>query len=258
MFENTPSHVQQQYADKTLNWCSSDSEERFNTNLERIETLRLLGSNGWIDSDHPRTKLTYKFNSQGFRSREINLDSQGIAVFGCSFTAGIGLPDYELYHYYLGNQIKLPVDNFGVLGASNGLMFRLAQYWLPVLKPHAVVLQTTFKERFEIVNQDNVSNVMSPQWKEITTQSAFRNWWFTDTNSIVDQQRNELAIRHLCHQLDIPIFVIDVEDFRNPVNGLSRDLDHSGPLNHQQVADNLCEQIHAHARFHVLKDIIPQ
>jgi hypothetical protein len=74
MFENTPSHVQQQYAGKTLNWCSSDSEERFNTNLERIETLRLLGSNGWIDSDHPRTKLTYEFNSQGFRSREINLD----------------------------------------------------------------------------------------------------------------------------------------------------------------------------------------
>lgn len=257
MFENTPSHVQQQYAGKTLNWCSSDSEERFTANLNSLDTLRLLGSNGWIDSDHPRTKLTYEFNSQGFRSREINVDTRGIAVFGCSFTTGIGLPAYELYHYYLGLQIKLPVDNFGVLGASNGLMFRLAQYWLPVLKPHLVVLQTTFKERFEIINQDNVSNVMSPQWKEITNQSVFRNWWFTDTNSIVDQQRNKLAIQHLCHQLDIPIFVIDVEDFRNPVNGLSRDLDHSGPLNHQQVADQLCEQIHAHARFRVLKDIIP-
>ena len=97
---------------------------------------------------------------------------------------------------------------------------------------------------------------MSPQWEEASTQQVFRNWWFTDANSIADKQRNELAMRYLCHELDIPIFVIDVEDFRNPVLGLSRDLDHSGPQNHHLMAENLKKQIYAHARNHALTDII--
>jgi hypothetical protein len=258
MFENTPCHVQQQYAGKTLNWCSSDSEEKFTANLKDKDKNKLLDLNGWGQkNDHVRTQLTYEFNTQGFRSRDIDILHPGFAVLGCSFTMGIGLPNYELYHEHLAKELRLPTDNFGVLGASNGLMFRIAQHWLPIVRPHFVILQTTFKERFEIINQYNVSTVMSPQWEEASTQQVFRDWWFTDVNSIADKQRNEMAIRHLCHTLDIPIFVIDVEDFRNPVLGLSRDLDHPGPRNHHLVAENLSSQIHAHPRFGVLKSLIP-
>jgi hypothetical protein len=128
---------------------------------------------------------------------------------------------------------------------------------LSVAKPKFVILQTTFKERFEIINQYDVSTVMSPQFDEATTQEVFRNWWFTDANSIADRDRNEMAIRYLCHQLDIPIFVIDVEDFRNPVAGLARDLTHSGPRNHQQVAELLYDQIRAHPYFSILKCLLP-
>jgi hypothetical protein len=255
MFENTPDHLQKQFANKTLLWCGSDSKENFTSNIKDTHNNKLLDLNGWINSSHARTKFTYEFNSHGFRSREINLSHPGFAVFGCSFTFGIGLPNYELYHTYINHAIKIPVDNFGVLGASNGLMFRLAQYWLPIIKPHFVILQTTFKERLEIINQFNVSNIMSPQWEEISTQEFFRNWWFTDANSIADSQRNKLAIRHLCHELDIPIFVVDVEDFTNPQQGRARDLEHPGPQSHQKVASTLVEQIHAHPRFRALKDL---
>ena len=258
MFENAPCHVQQQHAGKTLSWCSSDSEDDYKKHLTDKDKNRLLESNGWGQSnDHIRTRLTYEFNSEGFRSREIDPAAPGFAVFGCSFTVGIGLPEYELYHYHLGKKLKLPVDNFGVLGASNGLIFRIAQYWLSVAKPKFVILQTTFKERFEIINQYNVSTVMSPQFDEATTQEVFRNWWFTDANSIADRDRSELAIRHLCHMLDIPIFAIDVEDFRNPVHGLARDLTHSGPRNHHQVADLLYDQIRIHPRFSILTCLLP-
>ena len=255
MIETIPSHVQQQYAGETLQWCSSDSEENYKKHLKDKHTKNLLALNGWLE-DHSRfADVKYTFNSAGFRSREIDTDNPGFAVFGCSFTAGIGLIENELYHHHIGKELKLSVDNFGVLGASNGLIFRIAQYWLPIVKPKFVILQTTFKERFEVINQDNVSNVMSPQWKEITNQPVFRNWWFTDANSIADKQRNELAIRYLCHTLDIPIFVIDVEDFRNPVLGLSRDLDHSGPTNHTKVAEKLCNCIYKHPRFEILKHL---
>lgn len=239
MFENLPSHVQQQYANKTLNWCSSDSEEEYRRNLKNSQQHKLLLENGWVDQD-----ITYSFNSYGFRSRAINTTNPGFAVFGCSFTMGIGLPLWDLYHVRLSKEISIPVDNFGVLGASNGLMFRLAHYWLPVVKPKFVILQTTFKERFEIINQYGVSTVMSPAFSQTaTTQEVFKNWWYTDANSIADQQRNELAIRYICHALDIPIIVIDIEDFRNPMLGLSRELTHSGPLTHRRVCTQLCEQL---------------
>ena len=258
MFEHAPCHVQQQHAGKTLSWCSSDSEEDYKKHLKDKDKNKLLEVNGWGQTNnHVRTQLTYAFNSQGFRSREINVNDPGFAVFGCSFTAGIGLPDYETYYYYLGKDLKLPVDNFGVLGASNGLIFRLAQYWLPIVRPRFVVLQTTFKERFEIINQYNISTVMTPNWESVATQETFQNWWFTDANSIADKQRNELAIRYLCYTLDIPIFVIDVEDFRNPVDGLSRDLTHSGMRNHQKVTVHLREAVESHPRFEILKCLIP-
>ena len=217
---------------------------------------KLLEMNNWLDVEQ-NSKLTYNFNSQGFRSREITTEHRGFAVFGCSFTMGIGLPYDELYHEQLAKELKLPADNFGVNGASNGLMFRIAQYWLPIIRPHFVIVQTTFKERFEIIDQYNLSLVMSPQWEEAPTQQVFRNWWFTDANSIADKQRNELAIRYLCHELDIPIFVIDEEDFRNPQLGLARDIEHPGLPSHQRVANSLVEQIYAYSRNHALKYIIP-
>jgi hypothetical protein len=256
MFENTPSHVQQEYAGQTLLWCSSDSKERFAANLKNDHTKKLLEMNTWLNA-RQNSRLTYNFNSEGFRSREITTERRGFAVFGCSFTTGVGLPYNELYHKHIECELRLPADNFGVLGASNGLMFRIAQYWLPIVRPHFVIVQTTFAERFEIINQYNASTVMSPQWEEAATQHVFRNWWLTDANSIVDKQRNILAMRYLCHELDIPIFVIDVEDFRNPMLGLSRDLDHSGPNNHHLVAENLIKQICAHPRFRVLNHLLP-
>ena len=248
--------MQQRYAGQTLLWCSSDSKERFNANLKNDHTKKLLEMNNWLDVEQ-NSKLTYNFNSQGFRSREITTEHRGFAVFGCSFTMGLGLPYDELYHEQLAKELKLPADNFGVNGASNGLMFRIAQYWLPIVRPHFVIVQTTFKERFEIINQYNVSTVMSPQWEEVSTQQVFRNWWFTDANSIADKQRNELAIRYLCHKLDIPIFVIDEKDFTNPQLGLARDIEHPGLPSHQRVANSLVEQIYAYSRNHALKYIIP-
>ena len=239
MFEHAPCHVQQQHAGKTLLWCSIDSEQEYNKNLKNTRQRELLAQNGWIDH-----KIEYQYNAQGFRSREINLAQPGFAVFGCSFTQGLGLPVDELYHERISKELSLPVDNFGVFGASNGLAFRLAHYWLPIIKPKFVILQTTFRERFEIINQHNVSTVMSPAFPQVATvQEVFRDWWFTDANSIADKQRNELAIQQVCHQLDIPVLVIDVEDFRNPVLGLSRDLTHPGPPSHHRVHAQIIDHL---------------
>lgn len=247
MFEHVPSHVQQEYAGKTLLWCSSDSEQDYFENLKNNQRHELLLHNGWIDR-----KIEYQFNAQGFRSREIDLTRPGFAVFGCSFTQGLGLPIWDLYHNRISKELGIPVDNFGVLGASNGLIFRLAYYWLPIIKPRFVILQTTFRERFEIINQHNVSTVMSPAFPQsASVQEVFQNWWFTDDNSIADKQRNELAIQQVCHRLGIPVHVIDVEDFRNPVLGLSRDLTHPGPPSHHRVHAQIIDHLKHIKDMHV-------
>jgi hypothetical protein len=92
---------------------------------------------------------------------------------------------------------------------------------------------------------------MSPAFSQAATvQEVFRDWWFTDANSIADKQRNELAIQQVCHQLDIPVLVIDVEDFRNPVLGLSRDLTHPGPPSHHRVHAKIIDHLRSIKDIH--------
>ena len=257
MFENTPNHEQKGYANKTLHWFSSDSENAYNENLK--SNLEMLVKNNWT-SDDALTRVSYKFNANGFRSREIDVNNPGIAVFGCSFTTGVGLPAHELYHYYIGKELNLPVDNFGVQGASNGVAFRLAQHWLPILKPKIVILQTTFADRLEIINKDNQSVVVTPMavslHNRVSYHSLYQQWCLNDANGIIDKQKSELAIRYLCHSLNIPVFVVDVSDFTisslGPLHQFGRDLMHPGVTINRYIGLNLIEKILEHT---TLKDL---
>jgi hypothetical protein len=248
MFENTPSHEQKEFANTTLYWFSTDSKDEYEKNLKH--NTESLVTNNWLVED-VQTSIPYTFNAEGFRSREINVNDPGIAVFGCSFTAGVGLPMDKVYHYYIGKELNLPVDNFGVLGSSNATSFRIAQYWLPMLRPKIVILQTTFADRFEIINENSQSVVLAPLainlHNRIPYYQLYRQWILNDANGIFDKQKNELAIRYLCHTLDIPIFVVDVNDFTadksSPIFLQARDLMHPGVQPNQLVGLQLTENI---------------
>lgn len=60
----------------------------------------------------------YYFNKLGFRFSDDIPDSIDMGAFGCSFTAGLGLPDSYLWHNVLATELKLTSLNFGVSGAS--------------------------------------------------------------------------------------------------------------------------------------------
>ena len=60
----------------------------------------------------------YYFNKFGFRFPDEIPDSIEIGAFGCSFTAGLGLPDNNLWHSLLASELQLTSLNFGVSGAS--------------------------------------------------------------------------------------------------------------------------------------------
>ena len=228
-----------------------DSEDEYHKNLKHNHEM--LVKHHWA-GDIVLPSISYTFNTDGFRSREITVNDPGIAVFGCSYTTGVGLPWDKLYHYYIGQELNLPVDNFGVAGASNGVAFRLAQYWLPVLKPKIVILQTTFADRFEVVSNDNHSIVITPHAVDLWNRAAYRSfyqlWSLNEINGITDKQKTEFAIRYLCHTLGIPIFVVDVDDFKvdssqqfGPLHYKARDLMHPGIPTNQRVGLQLIEKI---------------
>lgn len=59
----------------------------------------------------------YRINDLGFRFEEVKQEID-LAVFGCSFTFGVGLPVSMLWHNILSEKLKFSCLNFGVPGSS--------------------------------------------------------------------------------------------------------------------------------------------
>jgi hypothetical protein len=62
-------------------------------------------------------QFDYMINHLGFRNTEIPKETD-IAVFGCSFTFGLGLPIEMIWHTILADRLNTKVANYGVPGAS--------------------------------------------------------------------------------------------------------------------------------------------
>ena len=65
----------------------------------------------------PHEPFTYVINQHGFRFEEIPTETD-LAVFGCSFTFGLGLPNEMLWHNILAKELNLSCLNFGMCGSS--------------------------------------------------------------------------------------------------------------------------------------------
>ena len=224
---------QQQYRDQLLSWVEYDTEAGYQKNISESPSRKLMIANGWFD-----TPVEYAFNSEGFRSAEF--DTAGILVIGCNYTFGTGLPIENIYHTYIGNELQIPINNLGVINASNGLMFRLAHHYIPKIMPCMVILQQTHADRLEVLNQFDQSMVYDPaDTNDVLGREIFANWWFSKSNGMLDKQRNFMAIKGICHDVAVPLITIDIEDFRNPVNGFARNLTDPGPMSHQAVAEKV-------------------
>jgi hypothetical protein len=62
-------------------------------------------------------QFDYVVNKHGFRFEETPAETD-LAVFGCSFTFGMGLPNEMLWHNILAKEMNTSCLNFGMCGAS--------------------------------------------------------------------------------------------------------------------------------------------
>ena len=227
-----PNHHHKKYANQELLWYPYDDVETYNKNLiERHEDLVRLG---WLD----RT-ITYKFNSNGFRSAEFQEGS--IVYLGCSITFGIGLPLENIFPSLVSDKLELHCCNLAVSGSSNDTAFRLAEYWLSRIKPKMVILMSPDSSRIELVGKEIINYRPSSSTSHMI---YYQRWLMDNENARLNQLKNSLAIEQICNSMGIKFLMFTIEnDFCFIENDLARDLSHPGLASHAKMADLILDRI---------------
>lgn len=238
---NTPPYHQplDYYGNKTYDWFPSDSEESYQRMNQDPRHREYFKQKGW---DQPGA-ITYKFNSHAFRSEEFDPDANNLVTLGCSFTMGVGLPVQDVWPSRLGQTLNLRVCNFGWGGYAADSCFRLADYWIPQLKPRLVVLLNPPRGRMEIVIDDRPgrADVIMPG----TQNDMFlKRWLSVDANARLNNKKNSLAIQAICQQLNIPFLSYEADMWMSGSREdleYARDFMHSGPRGHEILTKRIID-----------------
>jgi hypothetical protein len=243
-----PFHFGQALANQTLEWLPTDSKENYKQLIQDPVHLEYFKCHGWTQPN----AILYKINSQGFRCDEFEPDQSCMIALGCSYTMGIGLPVECLWSTILGKKLNLKVYNLAWGGFSADTCYRLARYWIPILRPQLIGMLTPPKTRIElIVNQDNCSfiEIFTPADKSnyfCNTDMFLKHWWVNDQNSVINNEKNTLAIQQLAVQYGAKFVSLraDEEMSRSREElGYARDHMHAGPKGHELVANKMLTEL---------------
>lgn len=83
----------------------------------------MLGKTWW--HNYPVQNFVYSFNSQGFRSSEIDTRKKVFIALGDSFTMNLGGPIENSWPSILSKYLNMPVINLGVNGIGNDAIYKL-------------------------------------------------------------------------------------------------------------------------------------
>jgi hypothetical protein len=224
---------------KQLQWCDMDNWERWHTNMQNLNTRKILELNGWDKSDG----ITYEFNSHGFRCDEFS-EVPGAVALGCSFTGGVALPQDKIWPTLVAKQLNLKLWNLGVGAASMDSCFRLLNHYITKLNVCMVLFLTPSPDRFEMFRSNNNIEWVVPNTS--TFDNYQKMWYQTEQNSLQNFSKNLLAIRYLCHVNNIKLVeknhytdLLKVPGLDESVRSTDRgrDLEHPGVLSHKLCAD---------------------
>lgn len=232
---------------QTVYWDGSDSEELFKQNLKDPKKRNLLETFGWIN-----TPIEYTFNSCGFRSIEFDANDNGFITLGCSFTSGVGLHLWQIWPELLSKKLNQPVWNLGVGGASLDTVYRLAEHYIPGLKPSKVILLAPEWTRIELWDDECVPRVLNhhAEWgynRAFFDNAYMKSWLTNDANVHYHGIKNIYSIAYICHILGIELYCYDAQrDFmqmQKTGGDQGRDLMHNGPSCHEEFANMVYSDI---------------
>ena len=225
-----------QYANATHKWLFDDSKERYKSNCTNPEIAKHISTQ----------ELTYRLNTHGFRSREIVEDKNCIVALGCSHTFGLGLGEQDTYIAKLASMLDISYYNLGVPGGASDTAFRIASYWLPIIKPKYVVMVTPEITRFEIIrtNGDAILFNASTTQHDKLIEDIAKHFLVNDANPIINRQKNLLAIENIVKTYDGKFYWYTEDIMAKTIeNDLARDWQHSGPKQNYKVAQQMYSDI---------------
>jgi len=228
-----PKHGASMYANQTLNWLPCDSEHFFEKNMQDPEKKKYIEQMGWQTPGC----FTYTMNSQGFRTDELEYDPESFVALGCSFTCGVGLPLDMAWPSLLSSKFNRRVFNLGVGGCGMDTVFRIADYWLPIIKPKFVTLLVPPIWRVEVRDNDG-GDTIHPI--DANKNSILKQWFANEENSKNNARKNILAIQSICDSINSPFFVVDSKLLSSLDN--ARDFMHQGPQGHLDLIELFLKQ----------------
>lgn len=228
---------QTEQVNTTVNWFRYDS-------LELFEKRKPEG----YDYD----SIVYKFNDRSFRMPKNMSDiAPGSNMFlGDSNCLGIGVNLEDTWSFKLNKHLGGEFVNLGATGASSETVYRLAKYWIPILKPARVIIWEPPKYRVELFNGAGFTTLGSWTTNKLMKQNIpgtieehfyikniAHNEWDQPSRA-----RSHDAIRFLQSLYDIDLIFKNNIDWDRKYFGEARDGLHSGPAQHDIIVREFIEE----------------
>lgn len=235
--KDPPWHFGLKLANQTLDWLPPDSEENHHMLMQDPKHVEYFKEHGWIEPG----AISYKINQHGFRSDEFVEGTKSLVALGCSYTIGIGLPHKDLWPTLVANEVGLVPYNLAWGGIAADTCYRIAEYWIPKLKPKLVVMLAPPVSRIELltINSNIQAEVFLPMSESgmFSNQDIYlKNWFANEENATINNRKNCLAIEQICSNLGIQCLTYNAHDFmaRNRAEvGYARDYMHPGLKGHR-------------------------
>jgi hypothetical protein len=204
-------------------WSGMDSEENYKKNPH---------------PDYTETSITYTYNSQGFRTHQVDLANTDntILCFGCSHTEGVAVqtPWPEII------QQRLPtykVYNYGHGGGSSDTVARLITNYVPLLRPKIVLILWPDMYRYELYDQYGIDSISS--WSN--DKSALR--LLTDHNVTNWTAKNKIYVNNFSKIYNFNLYQDLTNNWIDEPMDVGRDFAHPGPKTHIAIAEKFLSQI---------------
>lgn len=253
----------------TADFMFPDSKNEFDKNfLDPVAKEKLIRGN-WADEEGiVKTKIEYKINSHGFRTKHFDQVDRPIVCFGCSFTYGVGLPEEYTWPGIVSKHFNIPVYNLGVPGMGLDVASMYATNWLidEIWRPRAICVLLPPPGRIDFFLPEETHLPPPPKyrllnlWHELahnderpnrTTKGLLESIPFT---SYMMQRRNAQTLKLLANYLAVPfayadtiytdIHPSDVQVINNEPT--ARDLKHAGLPWQKRVADHIIKQLESY------------
>jgi len=216
----------------TFNWHAGDIESHFNANKDKLLSM------GW-NSD----SIEYYIDHNGFRNpKEIDI-SKSYIVLGCSHAFGVGIRYDDTWAQKLSKMMGISIYNASIPGGSADSSFRALFEILDQATPLGVIHLVPTIERQELykfgclpVNYGTWC-YEDPEYKHIVE--------FTLENRahMLNRTKNLFGIQYLCDKNQIPCHSFLLEKYDNLLDGMARDLVHSGPEANTIMAETFYDNI---------------